>query len=282
MKQRRNKKRPIQISLMRAGVFSTCLLVPAGMNRFMQPAFAQVVNSTISGTVQDATGAVIPNAPITLINQATGDKRSSVSNGAGNFSFTGLPSGDFTVSITVQGFQTFTEKGVHLDPGDSRSLPNLKLQTGDVGSVVTVEGQTDVPLDTGEKADLITSEEIKHLSVGGRDGTELFKTLPGFAIASQTNGNTNNQAYDPSQVNVTGASNYYSANGNLAAGTSLHLDGQNITDPGNFGGTLQNINYDQISEVKVETSNFGADIANGPIVVSSVTKSGSDHFHGQL
>ena len=264
-----------------AGVLSTCLLVPAGMSISVLPALAQVVNSTISGTVQDATGAVIPNAPITLINQATGDKRSSKSNGSGAFSFTGLPSGDFTVTIAAPGFETFTEKGVHLDPGDSRDLPNLKLTTGVASDVITVEGQTDVPLDTGEKADLITSEEIKHLSVEGRDVTELFKTLPGFAI-SGNNTNTNNQGYDPSQVNVTGASNYYSANGNLSAGISLHLDGQNITDPGNYGGTLQNINYDQISEVKVQTSNFGADIANGPIVVSSVTRSGTDHYHGQL
>ena len=281
MKHKRNKNRRIQVTLLRTGLFSSCLLVPAGMSRYMQPAFAQVVNSTISGTVQDSTGAVIPNAPVTLINQATGDKRSSKSNGSGNFSFTGLPSGDFTVSVTAPGFTTFTEKGVHLDPGDSRNLTDLKLQTGESSSVVNVEAQTDIPLDTGEKADLISSEEIKHLAVEGRDVSELFKTLPGFAISSQNNTNVNNQGYDPSQVSVTGGAGSYSANGSIE-GIDLHLDGANITDPGNYGGGLININYDQVSEVKVQTSNFGADIANGPIVVSAVTKSGTDHFHGDL
>ena len=267
--------------LVRSSLLSTCLLVPAGMIRMATPAFAQVVNGTITGTVQDNTGAVIPNATVTLINQATGDKRSSKSNGAGLFSFSGLPSGDFTVAITVQGFQNFTEKGIHLDPGDSRSLPNLQLATGGTETVVNVEGQTSIPLDTGEKSDLITSEQIQHLSVEGRDVTELFKTLPGFAIASQNNTNVNNQAYDPSQTSPAGAAGSYSANGSIQ-GIDLHLDGANITDPGSYGGGLINVNYDQVAEVKVQTSNFGADIANGPIVVSAVTKSGTDHYHGTL
>ena len=275
-------QRKFRRHIVRSGILSTCLLVPAGVGGYTSPAFAQVINSTISGTVTDATGAVIPNAPVLLINQATGDKRSSKSNGSGLFSFTGLPSGDFTVTITAPGFQTFTEKGVHLDPGDSRDLPNLKLQTGEASSVVTVQGETDVPLDTGEKSDLITAEEIKHLSVEGRDVTELLKTLPGFAIATQNNTNVNNQAADPSQVNVQGALGSYSADGNLASGNSLKLDGADITDPGNYGGALQNVNYDQVAEVKVETSNFGADISKGPIVISAVTKSGTDHFHGEL
>ena len=276
MKTRRNYKR----TLVRSGLLSTCLLVPAGMTRMMSPAYAQVVNGTISGTVQDTTGAVIPNATVTLQNQATGDKRTSKSNSSGLFSFSGLPSGDFTIAITVTGFQNFTEKGIHLDPGDSRNLPNLQLSTGGAETVVNVEGQSDIPLDTGEKADLITSEEIKHLSVEGRDVSELFKTLPGFSIQTN-NTNVNNQGYDPSQTSVAGASGYYSANGSIQ-GINLHLDGANITDPGQYGGGLINVNYDQVAEVKIQTSNFGADVANGPIVVSAVTKSGSDHFHGTL
>jgi hypothetical protein len=247
---------------------------------FTSPTFAQVINGTISGTVTDSTGAVIPNAPVTLINQATGSRYTGKSNGSGVFSFTGLQSGDFTIQISSPGFRAFTEKGIHLDPGDSRSLSNLKLQTGEATQTVTVESEGEVPLDTGEKADLITAEEIKHLSVEGRDVTELFKTLPGFA-QTQNNTNVNNQGYDPTQTSVAGASGSYSPNGSIE-GVNIHLDGANITDPGSYGGGLINVNYDQVSEVKVETSNFGADIANGPIVVSVATKSGTDHFHGEL
>ena len=267
--------------LVRSGLLSTCLLVPAGMTRLATPAFGQVSTGSINGTVLDATGAVVPHAAVLLTNQATGDKRTINSNDSGNFTFAGIQSGDYTVTISAAGFRSFTEKGVHLDPGDSRTLPKLQLATGSSDQTVTVEGQTDVPLDTGERSDLITSEQIKHLSVEGRDVTELFKTLPGFAI-QPSNGSIGNTAYDPSQVNVSGALGNYAANGNPISGITLRLDGANITDPGNFGSAIQNVNYDQVSEVKVDVSNFGADIANGPVVVSAVTRSGTNTFHGSL
>ena len=183
------------------------------------------------------------------------------------------------ITITGAGFQKFVENGIHLDPGDNRTLPSLQLQTGSASDTVNVVADTDVPLDTGERSELITSEEISHPSVEGRDVTELFKTLPGFAIANQGVGNS---AFDPSQVNVNGALGNYSANGNPLGGVSLRLDGADITDPGNYGAAIQNVNYDQVGEVKVQVSNFGADIANGPVVVSAVTKAGGDHFHGSI
>jgi len=252
------------------------------MSPFLHSGFAQVISGTISGTVQDSTGAIIPNASVVLMNQATGDRRTGTSNGAGLFSFNGLPSGDFSITITESGFQAFSEKGIHLDPGDSRDLKNLKLQTGTASTEVTVQAETYVPLDTGENSHLITAEQIKHLSVEGRDVTELLKTLPGFAIGSQNNTNVNNAAPDASQVSSGGLIGSYSANGNLGTGNSLKLDGANITDPGSNSLALQTVNYDEVAEVKVETSNFGPDISQGPVVVSAVTKSGTSQFHGSL
>ena len=81
---------------------------------------------------------------------------------------------------------------------------------------------------------------------------------------------------------MNGALGNYSANGNPVSGIYLLLDGADITDPGNYGAAIQNVNYDQVSEVKVQVANFGAEVANGPVVVSAVTKAGGDHFHGQL
>lgn len=261
---------------------SAFLIASSLMGKLVLPVSAQVISGTISGTVQDSTGAFIPNASVVLTNQATGDHRASTSNSAGLFSFHGLPSGDFSISVTEPGFQAFTENGIHLDPGDSRDLTNLKLQTGEAKTVVTVQAQTYVPLDTGENSHLITSEQIQHLSVEGRDVTELLKTLPGFAIGSQNNTNVNNSAPDASQVSSGGLIGSYSANGNLGTGNSLKLDGANITDPGSNNLALQTVNYDEVAEVKVATSNFGPDISQGPVVVSAVTKSGTNQFHGSL
>jgi hypothetical protein len=262
-------------------LLAATFLIPAGAVLYTPSAFAQTTGGTLSGTVTDNTGAVIPNAPVILRNSNSGDTRTIKSNSAGFFTFAGVPSGDYAITITSPGFQQFAEKGIHLDPGDSRTLPHLELQTGDVNQTVTVEAQSSVPLDTGERSDLITAEEIKHLSVEGRDVTELFKTLPGFAI-SGGNGGVTNAAFDPSQVNVSGALGSYAANGNPVSGIALKLDGADITDPGNYGSAIQNVNYDQVAEVKVQVSNFGAEIANGPVVVSAVTKAGGDHFHGEL
>jgi hypothetical protein len=267
------------------GALMACTLFVLGgllTGKLVPPASAQVISGTISGTVQDSTGAIIPNASVVLTNQATGDHRTSTSSSSGLFSFTGLPSGDFSLSVTEPGFRVFTEKGIHLDPGDSRDLTNLKLQTGEANTVVTVQAQSYIPLDTGENSHLITAEQIQHLSVEGRDVTELLKTLPGFAIASQNNTNVNNAAPDASQVSSGGLIGSYSANGNLGTGNSLKLDGANITDPGSNNLALQTVNYDEVAEVKVETSNFGPDISQGPVVVSAVTKSGTNQFHGSL
>jgi hypothetical protein len=105
--------------------------------------------------------------------------------------------------------------------------------------------------------------------------------LPGFAIA-QTGSNVDNTTYDPSQVNVTGALRSYAANGNSANGVTMLSDGANISDPGDYGDSVQNVNSDMVEEVKVQTSNFTAETANGPVVVNAVGKSGSNVFHGAL
>jgi Carboxypeptidase regulatory-like domain len=273
-KRRRTNTKLIAIA------FAGCLLVPFEVGGWLPIASAQIITASLSGTVQDPSGAIIPNASITLRNELSGDLRTVKSNSSGFFTFAGVSSGDYTVMVAVTGFSNLTEQGIHLDPGDSRTLTSLVLQAGATKETVTVSADNNnVPLDTGERSDLITSEQIKHLSVEGRDVTELFKTLPGFAITAQ---GVTNSAYDPSQVNVNGALGSYAANGNPVQGISLTLDGADITDPGNYGAAIQNVNYDQVAEVKVQVSNFGADIANGPVVVSAVTKAGGDQYHGEL
>ena len=260
-------------------LLSACLLITGAAVVTVPAAWSQITTASLSGTVTDATGAVIPRAVIVLKNTKSEDVRNIVSNGAGFFTFAGVPSGDYDISVRAPGFGKLSESGIHLDPGDSRTLPSLTLETGGSSSTVLVNANSDVPLDTGERSDLITAEQIKHLAVEGRDVTELFKTLPGFAITGQ---GVSNSAYDPSQVNVGGALGQYAADGNPVQGVSLLLDGADITDPGNYGAAIQNINYDQVAEVKVQISNFGADIANGPVVVSAVTTAGGDKFHGEL
>ena len=248
-----------------------------------QQSVAQGTTATLGGKVTDVTGAVIANATIVVTNEASGDKRNSKSNGSGIFSFSALPTGDYDLLITSSGFAGFSQKGIHLDPGDQKSVREVHLAAGDVSSTIEVSASADrIDTESGEQSSLITSQEISHLSVEGRDVTELLKILPGFAISNGGSGNVTNVQYDPSQVNFAGALGQYAANGTPVNGQALLSDGVDITDPGNFGQAIQNVNYDQVAEVKIQTSSFTADTAHGPVVINAVGKSGGDHYHGAL
>jgi len=242
-------------------------------------ALGQIPTGTLSGTIQDGTGGVIPNSVVTLTNTANGDVRTGSSNGSGYFTFPSLPSGDYKIDVSADGFGKFEQTGIHLDPGDSRSLNQIHLGIDVTQTVSVTSDAQQIDTTSGEVSALITSKDIEKLAVEGRDVTELFKILPGFAIAGQ---GVNNTAYDPSQVQVSSALGSYSANGAPISGISLKWDGANITDIGNYGAAIQNVNYDMVSEVKTQTANFTADQSNGPVNVNAVTKSGGNQFHGSL
>ncbi len=244
---------------------------------------AQGTTANLGGIVTDSTGAAVTNATVELKNEASDDRRSSVSNRSGVFSFSGVPIGTYDIQITAQGFKKFEQTAIHLDPGDQRSVRDIHLEVGGSTDAITVSSASDaINLDSGEQSSLISAEDIKHLSVEGRDVTELFKILPGFAISRGGGGNVDNQTYDPSQVSINGALGSYAANGTPLNGVALLSDGADVTDPGNFGGAMQNVNYEQVAEVKVQTSSFTADNARGPIVVNAVGKSGGSSYHGSL
>lgn len=242
-------------------------------------AMAQVGAGSLSGIVQDPSLAAISGANITLTNLQNGLERTTRTNSAGAFFFAAVPSGDYKLSIRETGFQELVRLGLHLNPGDALALSDLKLTVqGSKENVIVEATPSAIPLDSGQLSATIAETDIQRLSVVGRDVTELQKILPGFAIHSQDNTNT---APDFSQVNI-GMGNAYISNGAPVAGTTLKLDGANLTDAGSMGASLQNINVAFVSEVQVQTSNFGADQSNGPVVISGATKSGTQQYHGSL
>lgn len=252
------------------------LALPSGLH-------AQIATmASLSGTVVDPTHAVIPNAAVKITNNATGDTRTAKSGGSGDFVFVDLQSGNYTLTIQEAGFKQDKVAGIHLDPGDSRNLHEVILQPGAATQTVEVHSATqEITLDSGTAGSLISAEDIKHLSVEGRDVTELLKILPGFAVTGGNNTVTN-QTYDPSQVSVAGGYSSYSGDGTISNAIDEMYDGIDITDPGAYGGSLQNVNYDQVAEVKVDTSAVTAENVGGPIVINAVGKSGTRDFHGSV
>src|SRR5689334_13709765 len=102
------------------------------------PSFAQRITATIRGTVTDATGGVVPGATVTVRNENTGFTRSTVTNGAGSYSLGELPTGTYTVDVSLSGFKTALRKGIVLDVADVRG-EDVQLEAGTLSETVTVE-----------------------------------------------------------------------------------------------------------------------------------------------
>jgi hypothetical protein len=237
-------------------------------------------SSAISGTVKDALGAIIAGAKVVLINEDNKSTRSANANGEGFFYIADIPAGNYDIKVTSKGFESWEATRIEVHPGDKLSVPKINLQPGAVTESVVVTAETaGVSTASGEQSTLITSAQIQRLATVGRDVSELISIIPGFTI----NGGGDNQGPD---YEVTGF-----GNGNLGAygalgaahqsgAVNISSDGANLIDPGDMGGQISNVNMDQVQEVKIQTSNFGADEAKGPVVLNAVGKSGDSNYHG--
>src|SRR5580704_13819273 len=237
----------------------------------------------LTGTVQDATGAVIPGAQVTLTDDATGFARVVQSNGQGFFAFPALVPDSYTVKVTAANFQPKELKGLVVHAGDERTIPPISLAPGSTSTTVTVEAASEmIPTDNGARISVLDSKQIENLVLIGRDTTELLKVLPGATTVSSgltqnapeysDNNITVNQSAVGSGININGAVN--------RGGTALLADGANVIDPGNMASALSIINPEMTQEVSVQASNFGADTPFGPVVVSTISKSGGERYHG--
>jgi hypothetical protein len=244
---------------------------------------AAQTTSSISGTVKDVTGAVIPGAKILLVNQDNAGQRSSLSNGEGYFYFAAVQAGTYRLEISFQGFEAWKVTGIGVHPGDNLTVPKIALKAGAaVESIVVTAETAGVGLSSGEHSTLVTADQIGRLSTVGRDAAELVTMLPGFTVnatdASNSALNYQNAGFGAGNLSNLGSGGAAPQSGLI----NLTSDGANILDAGDMGGTITSVNMDQVQEIKVQTSNFGADQARGPVVISAVGKSGTSEYHGSL
>ena len=259
------------------GVMSIAVLL-----MFLPMMHAQVT-ATLSGTVTDTSGSVIPNAKVTLTNDATGEVRNVVTNVDGYFVYPALLAGSYSVNVEAPGFKSLIQHGITLNTGDVRKIPNLALEVGTAQETVTVQASTQIiPVEGGQRAAILDSKDIQTLALGSRDLSELLKVLPGVTTAP--NGLSNGPMFNFTQVSVaqSAVGNGLNANGvPNRGGSSQLLDGVDIDDPGCNCGSIALVNPDMTQEVSVQTSNFGADAPYGPVVINTTSKSGGDQYHGE-
>lgn len=244
--------------------------------------FGQQLTAQLSGSTYDQTGAVVPNAHVSVKNTASGDTRETTSNGSGYFTFAALQPGAYSVTVSAPGFRSWQQNDVVLNQGDNRTLPNISLEIGQASAQVEVVANSVAiaPVDTGEVATTLNTQMVNDLAIQGRDAGELLKIMPGMAYA---NGLTAGSSFNAGTVSSnSGPVGAYSPNGAQPNGSMAYmLDGANLVDPGNQGTQIANINADMTSEIKVLMSGYDAAYAKGPVVFQAYGKSGGAQFHGE-
>lgn len=241
-------------------------------------ASAQVGSATITGTVQDPSGALIPGATIVLKDSANQTTRTETSNKSGFFSFVNLSASTYQATVTAAGFNSIVRKNIALHIGDQINLPALTLTVSSNSASVTVTAQDEIaPTTSGEQSYTLTSEQIEKLNIEGRSAIELLGLVPGAANA----GNFNSNSYQAPVEGFTQNTSAYSVNGNRFDQVQIVSDGAPVTDVQTAGASAVTPNVDMVQESKIQTAAYASDQPNGPIVVQTETKSGGKDFHGE-
>jgi Carboxypeptidase regulatory-like domain/TonB-dependent Receptor Plug Domain len=257
MKKRIFEIRSAQILL------AVCLFV------IVSPIFAQSDSSSISGTVFDASDAVLPNARITIHNVATSSDRAIVSNENGNFTLTNLSPGDYSVRVELQGFQTTTLADVHLDPSIGRRI-DVHMKVGDTKVEVNVEaGANTVQTESGAVGQLITQEQVKDIQLNGRNPLYLAQMEPGVVRSNSM------AAFS------FGLDNGINVNGARSQESVITFDGAPMVRTRSNGTSVGVADVDSTSQIQVLTTSYPAEYgrtSGGQIRM--IPKSGSSNFHG--
>ena len=222
----------------------------------------------ITGTVTDASGAVVPGASIEILNQNTGVKIATKSNAAGEFAVPELPVAVYTVTVSKEGFNTYSQTGIELHPGTVATV-NSSLKAGSVVSTVTVQATaTTVQTATPEVAGEISSAEVFTLPLNGRNFQTLGALMPGV-INMSPDSSLGQGGFNGTVAMLT--------NGMGNAGSVFYLDG--AFDMNGATATIQPP-PDTIQEVRVLANNYGVQYnLQGSSTVIIETKSGTDQFH---
>src|SRR5882724_9779703 len=265
-------KQMLTRNMLRAAVFTSVLVLSA---TFLQ---AQATGS-LSGTVTDKAGAVVPNAKVTVSSQGTGVVRESVTDGAGHYLVPLLPVADFTIQVESQGFQTALQKDIRLQTDQQREV-NFTLNPASVSTSVEVSASP-VAVETTNPSlgQVITSEQVAQLPLNGRDFVQLATLTPG--VTQETNPNSFFNGGPSSEVSTRGTYSL-SVGGSRAQSTDWLLDG-NDNNELTAGGISILPSIDAINEFKVLTYNYSAEYGtrSGPTVLVT-TKSGTNQLHGTL
>ena len=237
----------------------TTLLLPIIAVLLPASASAQITSGTITGSVRDASGGVIPGATVTLVSASRGTIIETTSNENGDFTFPNAPGDTYTVRVTMDGFKAVERPNVPLTPGERVVVPALTLELGALNETITVTG--DAPLiqsSTGERSFTVSSEAVANLPIATRSYADFAALTPGVAGFLRLGG---------------------------GGGNNVMQDGVTTMDTGGNPGSRGSVqmNPDAIAEVRVLAQGYQAEYGRGSgLQISAISKSGTNQFRGSV
>ncbi len=226
---------------------------------------AQTPTASILGAVQDASGARITDAVVKVRNSGTGEVRTLVSDGQGQFTAAQLPPGPYEITVEKQGFRALRETGLELQV-EQVARVQLEMQVGTISD--SLEVQASAPLlntEDASKGEVVSVQELTEMPLNGRNFSDLAFMVPGVAPIAESGGGY-----------------LFNVNGARADTNNNVIDGFNNS---NYvkGKTQVDVNLDAMQEFKMQTGNYSAEYGRmGGGVINMALKSGTNRFHGTM
>jgi Carboxypeptidase regulatory-like domain/TonB dependent receptor-like, beta-barrel len=269
----RRDRRNALVNLLALSALALSLLISGRLQ-------AQVAGATLSGTLTDASGALIPNGQISIKNLATGVTRSVTADAAGFYSAPNLLPGTYEVTVTAPGFASQVQSGIVLTVGAQQEL-NFTLRVGQVTEKVEVTGEAPaVQLASSSVSAVVASNTVVELPLNGRDWGQLAALQSGVSVL-QTQLPTGATA----PLGNRGFGRQLAISGTRPQQNNYRVDGISVVDysggsPGSVLGLT--LGVDAIGEFSVLTSNYSAEYGRtSGGVVNAITRSGTNQFHGE-
>src|SRR5215471_746030 len=235
------------------------------------PLSAQVITGTISGTIVDSSGSLVPEAKVAATNTSTGLTRNTTTGLDGQFVLPFLPVGTYTVKVGHPGFRSFVREAIQLSVNQIAVI-DAQLAVGETTDTVTVQENASIlAVDTAQIGGVVDSKRIVELPLNGRNVLQLVQLMPGVATVSAPQSFATAR-FGPSMV----------VNGSRSNENAIYLDGGLYMDL--FRGTGLNLPPpDQLQEFRAVTASFGGEYGRVPgSVINAVTKAGTNSFHGSV
>src|SRR5260370_24136862 len=237
---------------------------------FSASAFAQKVTGSVTGTVTDPQGAVVPGATVTLTDVGTNAARTATSSTAGSYDFQELDPGTYTVKVSKAGFREYLATSVEVHVSSVTRI-DAKMVVGSIAEEVTVEAQgVQVNTENAEVANVIDGNQVRELPLNGRNFVQLTTLMPGVSVA---------EGFDNKSKGLMGGVDI-SFSGAPSNANQWRVDGANNNDIGSQRTILMYPSIDGIEEFKILRNSYGPEYGGaGGAQINVVTKGGGNDFH---